>query len=296
MTIVHVKLYGGRTQINLPSSFRKGSLTLRGYRFLFNRDDHGYYHASVRTTLLGGTNVISFTTKGYGDRFSSELPLWIDPEKKLTQDTALTWPMGRIENPNTVVLFELALYSCIERKRYDQATFDTTIVDANITGLKGLSTQQAYFGEFGNSVPLYVVPRSMLPNGDDVEKIETGTIEWEGDGTAANTWADGLYNTTINSLEDEFYSRYRFDADGTQIGDSGSDSVKPYPAPIYVHTGVQVGSVDPRAGGKDYSTHRMTPQEEKEYANSTQRITGSGYRTNAVIYPYTMELVFEITE
>jgi hypothetical protein len=265
MTIVHIRLYGGRTQVNLPSTFRKGTITLRGYRFLFNRDDHGYYHASVRTTLLDGTNVISFTTKGLGDRYSAELPLWIDPEKKLTQDTQITWPLGRVENPNTVVLFELALYNCIERKRYDQATFDTTVVDANITGLKGLSPQQQYFGEFGNSVPLYVIPKSYLPSQE-----------------------------TSAAIEAEFYSQFRHNKDGEAVT-STSDGTKPYPSTIYVHTGVQVGSVDPTPGGKDYSTHRMTPQEESEF-KAGGAVVGSGYRTNAVIYPYTMELIFEITE
>jgi hypothetical protein len=136
----------------------------------------------------------------------------------------------------------------------------------------------------------------MLPSQSDEEKLEEGSIVWEGDGTSANTFATGEFTTSVIDLESRFYSRYRFDADGNEIADSGSDAVTPYPAPIYVHTGVQVGSVDPRPGGRDYSLHRMTPQEEKEYTNSTQRITGSGYRTNAVIYPYTMELIFEITE
>jgi hypothetical protein len=269
MTLLHVRLYGGRTQITLPPSFRGGALTLRGYRVLFNRDNHGYYHLALRAIgLIDSPNVISYTTRNQGERFTVELPIWLDPEAKLTHDTQITWPMGRVQNGNALVTFEIALYNCIERKRYDQAVFDTSIQDVNITGLKGLNPKQTYFGEFGQSVPLYVIPKSYFPD----------------------QHTDGI-------IEDTFDDVYRYRSDGTPYVDENGDKViGSFPSTRWVHTGVQVGNVDPTPGGADYSTDRMTAQEELEYKNSDGAITGSGYRTNAVIYPYTIELVFEVTQ
>jgi hypothetical protein len=230
---------------------------------LFNRNDHGYYHLAVRATgLTNTTNCISYSTKGQGDKFASDIPIWLDPENKLTVDTQITWPLGRVSNAS-LITFETALYNCIERQRYDQAVFDTSVSDPNIQSLKGVSAMQPFFGPFGQSVPLYVIPKSYYP-------------DQHTDGTIAGTFVD----------------TNQYDADGNII----SPAPGSFPSTRYVHTGVQVGDIDPTPGGRDYSTHYVTPEEKRQHDNSAGVITGSGYRTNAIIYPYTMELVFEITE
>src|SRR5688572_3954613 len=164
MTLLHVRLFGDKTVVNLASAFRKGRISFRGYRVLFNRDNHGYHHLSVRTTLLGRANIAAFTAQGNADGYTAELPVWLNPEAKLSQDTSLVWPLGRIENPGSAILFELKLYNCIERKRYDQAFFSTSVADVNIRTLKGLSKHQTQFGEYGDAVPLYLFPKSFTTN------------------------------------------------------------------------------------------------------------------------------------
>jgi hypothetical protein len=164
MTLLHVRLFGDKTVINLPSAFRKGRISLRGYRVLFNRDNHGYHHMSVRSTILGRANVAAFTAEGNPDGYTAELPIWLNPENKLSEDKSMAWDLGRVENPGSAIQFDMRLYNCIERKRYDQAFFPESTLDVNIRTLKGLSAHQLYFGQYGTAVPLYLFPKSYLPS------------------------------------------------------------------------------------------------------------------------------------
>jgi hypothetical protein len=271
MTLLHVRLFGDKTVINLPAAFRKGRITLRGYRVLFNRDNHGYHHMSVRSTLLGRANIAAFTAQGNPDGYAAELPIWLDPEAKLSEDKSITWPLGRVENPGSAIVFEMALYNCIERKRYDQATFPETTLDPNIRTLKGLSPQQPYFGQFGESVPLYLFPRSYKPD---------QSLDADAD---------------TNGIGDSFEEINIYNAKGVKLN-SAPAATAIYPSTRWVHTGVQVGDVDPTPGGRDYTEHRTTAEEVEMYNNSDFEITGSGFRTNAIIYPYTIELVFELED
>lgn len=273
MTLLHVRLFGDKTVINLPSAFRKGRISLRGYRVLFNRDNHGYHHMSVRSTILGRANVAAFTAEGNPDGYTAELPIWLNPENKLSEDKSMAWDLGRVENPGSAIQFDMRLYNCIERKRYDQAFFPESTLDVNIRTLKGLSAHQLYFGQYGTAVPLYLFPKSYLPS-------QALTTDSSG---GANGIADYFENGTL------------FDSKGTSLATSVATPA-PYPSWQYVHTGVQVGDVDPTAGGKDYTDHRRTLEEVEQYTNSAGVIKGSGYRTNAIIFPYSIELVFVLED
>lgn len=157
------------------------------------------------------------------------------------------------------VKFDIALFNCIERKRFDQAIFDSN--DPEIKGLYNMSTLQKYFG---TNIPMYPIPTSNM--------------------------TDQVSNSPVGS---DFLSTTWFGADGKTIATDANpifpDAVK------WVHTGVQVGSVDTQPGGRDYDVNTMNVAEEVIRANSNNILTGSGFRKNAIIYAYSVDLIFEIS-
>ena len=64
---------------------------------------------------------------------------------------------------------------------------------------------------------------------------------------------------------------------------TGSDKIYP-DATVWVHTGVQVGNVDPQPGGKDYDERPINQTEENVIDKSVGALKGSGFRKNAIIY------------
>ena len=103
---------------------------------------------------------------------------------------------------------------------------------------------------------------------------------------------------TSNPTEEDFKFYKKFAADGTLLATNGSgapgDHIYP-DAGVWVHTGVQVGNVDPQPGGKDYDERPINQTEANVIAKSNGAITGSGFRKNALIYAYSVDLIFEIT-
>ena len=157
------------------------------------------------------------------------------------------------------VKFDITLFNCIERKRFDQAIFDST--DAEIQGLYNISPLQKYFG---TKIPMYPIPTANLND-----------------------------QVTNSPNDSDFLSTTWFGADGKVIA-TDTNPIFPDGAK-WVHTGVQVGNVDPQPGGRDYDVNTMNVGEEVIRANSNNILTGSGFRKNAIIYAYSVDLIFEIS-
>jgi hypothetical protein len=270
MPLLHVKLHGPRTRINIPSTIRRSRFKLKSYRILFNREDHGYFHASLNCTLFNNGNVMNFVKKDDPNYFAYDIPLFIDPEKKLTYSENCDLDLGDVQNVSSMIEFNIQLFNCIERKRYDVATFDST--DAAIRGLYGQAVMydednnkwldaQPYFGQ---SIPMYLVPYSHLTS------TSTETIQQEDWCNTAGYNPDGTPRT------------------GT-VGERFPD------ARNWVHTGVHVGNVNPTPGGKDFDERTIDESESKVRKASLEYLTGSGYRKGALIYAYSIDLVFEIS-
>ncbi len=258
MTLLHVKLQGPSTTIDLPSSVKNPKLVLKAYRILFNKNDHGYYFGTVKCTLLNDGNVMSFTKRGDAKTYTNDIPLILDPEQKHTFRENVDIDLGTARSVSNVK-FDITLFNCIERKRFDLAIFDST--DPEIQGLYNISPLKKYFG---TKIPMYPIPTSNM--------------------------TDQVSNSPVGS---DFLSTTWFGADGKTIATDANpifpDAVK------WVHTGVQVGSVDPQPGGRDYDVNTMSVEEEVIRANSNNILTGSGFRKNAIIYAYSVDLIFEIS-
>jgi hypothetical protein len=310
MPLLHIKLNGPRTRINIPSTIRRGRFKLKSYRILFNRDDHGYYHGALNCTVFNNGNIMNFVKKDDPNYFAYDIPLFIDPEKKLTHTENCDWDLGEVQNVSSMIEFNLQLYNCIERKRYPYAYFDST--DPAIRGLYGKATMynsgveldaQPYFGM---NIPMYLVPYSSLTSSTESDEIvgttETvttlsGTITNNLSATA-NVSITATPDTTThyteykNPLQENWTSTTLYNADGTVKATAATPI---YPdATKYVHTGVHVGTVDPRPGQKDFDARSIDATEEKLVFNSNSAIKGSGFRKGAIIYAYTIDLVFEI--
>lgn len=258
MTLLHVKLQGPSTTIDLPSSVKNPKLVLKAYRILFNKNDHGYYFGTVKCTLMNDGNVMSFTKRGDAKTYTNDIPLILDPEQKHTFRENVDIDLGTARSVSNIK-FDIALFNCIERKRFDQAIFDSA--DPEIQGLLNVSALQQYFG---NKIPMYPIPTSNM--NDQVSN---------------------------SPAESDFLSTTWFGADGKSLG---TDSNPIFPdANKWVHTGVQVGNVDPQPGGRDYDVRTMNVAEEVIRANSVNILTGSGFRKNAIIYAYSVDLIFEIS-
>ena len=201
---------------------------------------------------------MSFTRRGDANTYFNEIPLILDPENKHTVRENVDIDLGPVRTSSNV-RFDLNFFNCIERKRFNQATFDSP--DAAIQGLYGISTMQA---QYGTSIPMYPFPTANQPD-----------------------------QVTNNPTPQDFLSTSKYAADGTILVSGGANV---YPdATVWVHTGVQVGNVDPQPGGKDFTTNAINQAEANIVANSSGTLTGSGFRTNALIYAYSVDLIFEIT-
>lgn len=258
MTLLHVKLQGPSTTIDLPSSVKNPKLVLKAYRILFNKNDHGYYFGTVKCTLMNDGNVMSFTKRGDAKTYTNDIPLILDPEQKHTFVENVDIDLGTARTVSNIK-FDIALFNCIERKRFDLAIFDST--DPEIQALYNISPLKKYFG---TKIPMYPIPTANMN--------------------------DQVSNSPANS---DFLSTTWFGADGKTIA---TDANPIFPdAAKWVHTGVQVGSVDPQPGGRDYDVNTMNVEEEVIRANSNNILTGSGFRKNAIIYAYSVDLIFEIS-
>jgi hypothetical protein len=261
MTLLHVKLQGPSTTIDLPSSVKNPKIVLKAYRILFNKNDHGYYFGTVKCTLLNDGNVMSFTKRGDAKTYTNDIPLILDPEQKHTFVENVDIDMGTARSVSNIK-FDIALFNCIERKRFDLAIFDST--DSEIQGLLNASSLQKYFG---NKIPMYPVPTANMN--------------------------DQVSNSPANS---DFLSHLWFAADGKSLGSVPIEQTPIFPdSSKWVHTGVQVGNVDPQPGGRDYDERTLNVGEELIRANSGNILTGSGFRKNAIIYAYSVDLIFEIS-
>ena len=257
MTLLHVKLQGPSTSIDLPSSVKNPNFRLKSYRILFNRDNHGYFYGTLKCTLFNDGNCMSYTKKGDANTYFNDIPLIIDPESKHTVRENVDIDLGRVRMSSNV-RFDIQFFNCIERARFDQAVFSSP--DSNIQGLFGVSALQPYFG---TSIPMYPIPTS-----NQTDQV------------------------TNNPTPQDFMSSSRYAADGTLLT-TGTDV---YPdATVWVHTGVQVGNIDPQPGGKDYDDRPINQEEANVIAKSGGALKGSGYRKNAIIYAYSVDLIFEIT-
>lgn len=261
MPVFHVRFSGGSTVVDLPSSINSSNFKLKSYRVLFNREDHGYHIAMLRCTLFNDGNVISYSKPNEPATRFSDIPLILDPEKKQTFVENADWNLGKVRNTSSVK-FDIKFENCIERKRFDVAYFNSS--DPAIMKLNGLSEFQSYFG---TKIPMYLGADSNYPDQLSV--------------TAGKTFA----------------AAQRFAEDGTEIIPERPipDGTKPFPnATLWVHTGVQVGNVDPQPGGGDYTNNAMSIDEANVVARSGNQLSGSGFRRNAIIYAYIVDLVFEI--
>lgn len=267
MTILHVRIRGPTTTVTLPSSMNNARFKLKSYRVLFNRNEHGYYLGTLTSSLFDEGNVMNYVKSGEpGTRFN-EIPLFINPETKLTQELTVDWDLGRVRGTSSVS-FNIKFQNCIERARFDQAVFDSS--DPSISKLYGLSVYQPYFG---TKVPMYISPTSNLPSQQTMSTGFTPPL------TAADFGSNSLYA-----------------ADGTNNTPTPAPTTKPYPnAKLWVHTGVQVGNVDPMPGGIHYDANPTSVEEANLIAKSGGTLTGSGFRRNAIIYAYAVDLVFEVT-
>lgn len=295
MPLLHVKLHGPRTRINIPSTIRRSRFKLKSYRILFNREDHGYFHAALNCTLFNNGNVMNFVKKDDPNYFAYDIPLFIDPEKKLTYSENCDLDLGDVQNVSSMIEFNIQLFNCIERKRYTLATFDST--DAAIQGLYGKA--QMYNGTqyveaqkyFGQSIPMYLIPHSSKTSSDD--GVTTGSSIETSTTTNGITTILGNYSESVGYPAETWTHSVWYDENGNNISSSGT---APFPdARKYVHTGVHVGNVNPTPGGKDFDSQPINETESKIQTTSVNMITGSGYRKGALIYAYAIDLVFEIS-
>jgi hypothetical protein len=244
-------------------SIAQSRIKLKSYRVLFNRNNHGYYHATLTSTLFSTGNAMSFINGALPNNFAAEIPLFINPEEKLTQEPAADLDLGIITNSSSSVTFNIQFFNSIQRQRYDKAIFQTN--DPALTSnYYNISQHQR---DFGNQIPLYLVPRTQYTDNDTI---------YEEPYQADDVWTDT--------------NKYR--ADGTLEVSGGT-----YPtALMWVHTGVHVGNVDPQPGGKDYDESFLSQEERLWKDNSGGVLKGSGYRKGALIYPYAVDLVFEVMD
>jgi len=270
MTILHVRLRGPTTTITLPPSLNTARFKLKGFRILFNRPDSGYYLATVTSSLFDEGNVISYSKSGEPSTRYSEIPLFLTPGSILTQDFNMDWDLGRVRGTSSVS-FTIKFHNCIERARMSEAYFDSN--DPAITMLYGASKYQPYFG---TKIPMYISPIS----------------NQAGQTSMTNATSIGGPSLTYQ----DFGSNARYAPDGTNITDSPAPTNRPYPSSTtWVHTGVQFGSIDPQPGGVSYDTSVTSVEEANIVAKSGGALTGSGFRRNAIMYAYSVDLVFEVT-
>jgi hypothetical protein len=252
MPLLHVRLFGQHTQINIPAVIKQAKFRLKSYRVIFNRDNHGYFHAAVTCSLFNDGNMLAYVKEGAPNVYSYDIPLFLDPENKMSYQSNTDWDLGLISNLGSRIDFYVQLYNGIERKRYDQAFFDSK--DNSTQMYYGVNPQQQYFG---SHIPMYVSNTDHV-NGADI------------------TYTD----TTL------------YDAEGYQKGTGGT-----YPtAKKYVHTGIEPqngAGVDPQPGGDDYDNRPISQAEKAMVENSGNSLPGSGYRKGPLIYPYTIDLLFE---
>lgn len=275
MTILHVRLRGPTTTITLPPSMNNARFKLKSARVLFNRDSHGYYLALITSSLFDEGNVISYSKSGEPSTRFCEIPLLLQPELKnsLIYQNA-DWDMGRARGGGSVT-FNLQFESCIERKRFSQAVFDSG--DPSIAKYYGQSVYQPYYG---TTVPMYMSPNSNHPNGNmssvySIQQPPTTLLPF----TTADFGSNSLYAP-----------------DGTNITPTPAPTNKPFPnASLWVHTGVQVSNVDPQPGGTTFDTAPVSVEEANIIAKSGGQLTGSGFRRNAIPYAYSVDLIFEVT-
>ena len=259
----------------------RARVTLKSYRVLFNRNNHGYYHATLVSSMFTTGNAISFANPALPNNYASEIPLFLDPEEKLTQANNVDMDLGVVSSTSSSVTFNIQFFNAIQRKRFDKAIFDANSSYSqqyyNKVQYNNTNLQTA----FGLGVPMYIAPFSSQP--DNGEAYSSSI-------PAGEVWA------LDHSLND----------DGTINANTPGSSI--YPSYLtWVHTGVQVGNVDPYPGGKDYDTRAVNEDERKQLdnfqksvkynaGNPAQNLAGSGYRRGAIIFPYAVDLVFEVSD
>lgn len=289
MTLLHVRLRGPTTTVTLPPAMLNANFTLKSYRVLFNRSDHGYYLAALTSSLFDQGNVVNYVKAGEpGTRFV-EIPLILDPENKMTFEPQMEWNLGKVRGTSNVS-FNITFSNCIERSRFDQAIFDST--DPAIRKLYGSSQYQA---SFGTKIPMYISPISNQPDnrlmGRQLVTAFPDTTNYP-DTALIGGAAKPFRYTDPNA----FSSNTTYGEDGSNNTPSPAPTTYPYPSStVWVHTGVQVGSVDPQPGGLDYDTAPQSVVEANAYAKSGGALVGSGNRRGAIIYAYSVDLVFEVT-
>jgi hypothetical protein len=250
---------------------------LKSARVLFNRDSHGYYLALITSSLFDEGNVISYSKSGEPSTRFCEIPLLLQPELKnsLIYQNA-DWDMGRARGGGSVT-FNLQFESCIERKRFSQAVFDSG--DPSIAKYYGQSVYQPYYG---TTVPMYMSPNSNRETNSTMSSVYPVQQPPSG--------------TPIPFTTADFGSNSLYAPDGTNITPTPAPTNKPFPnASLWVHTGVQVSNVDPQPGGTTFDTAPVSVEEANIIAKSGGQLTGSGFRRNAIPYAYSVDLIFEVT-
>jgi hypothetical protein len=277
MTILHVRLRGPTTTITLPPSMNNARFKLKSARVLFNRDSHGYYLALITSSLFDEGNVISYSKSGEPSTRFCEIPLLLNPESKNAMVFPIVdWDMGRARGGGSVI-FNLQFESCIERKRFSQAVFDSG--DPSIAKYYGQSVYQPYYG---TTVPMYMSPNSNLVSNNAMSSVYSVQQPPSG--------------SPIPFTTADFGSNSLYAPDGTNITPTPAPTNKPFPnASLWVHTGVQIGNVDPQPGGQTFDTAPVSVEEANIIAKSGGQLTGSGFRRNAIPYAYSVDLIFEVT-
>lgn len=302
MTILHVKLNGPTTQINLPSGVSRFNMKLKSYRVMFNKNNHGYYQAMVNCSILNGGNAMSFAKPKDAQSWTYNFPLLLNPELKDNTKDFVDWDFGYVNTSASTISFSIDFMNCIERKRFDLASFDSTepalqmlygkstsgthtngaltagqVPNYSVAGATGGRDTTPYWG---NKIPMYTVPYTNQPGDRSVTLFTNDNLTSSAAVTGNNNGMNFSSTTWRN-------------ADGTSIA---TNATAIYPSSsIWVHTGVQISGVDPQPGGLDFDMRATTPDEQRVIDNSGGAITGSGYRRGAIIYPYTIDLVFELS-
>lgn len=273
MTILHVRLRGPTTTITLPPTMNNARFKLKAFRILFNRSDHGYYLATVTSSLFDEGNVLSYVKSGEPGTRYSEIPLFLAYSQNQTQDFNMDWDLGRVRGTSSVS-FGIKFHNSIERARMSEAYFEPN--DPAITMLYGVSKYQPYFGQ---KIPMYISPVSNQPGQTTMTNFNI---------------ASGPPPLVLNAAA--FGSNAHYAPDGTNITDSPTPTNFPYPSSTtWVHTGVQIANIDPQPGGLHYDTSVTSVEEANIVAKSGGALTGSGFRRNAIPYAYSVDLLFEVT-
>lgn len=282
MPILHVRLYGNTTQINIPQELNGSRLRLKSYRILWNRDNHGFYHGTLTCTMLSRSNVLAYTTQNNALNYEPEVPLFIHPENKLTQET-VDWDLGSISNTLATLQFQIQYFNCIQRSRYDMAYFDTQDSQQylNFTATIPNASGTTQLANFNGHVPMYICPK--IPA--DLSTPPANATTYSVPGFKAS----------------DYFTNNQYDQNGNVTATTNPLTPTFPSARVYVHTGVHVGwcqsetnpGVDPQPGGVDYTTDVMNAQESLMVKNSNGFILGSGIRRGAIIYPFSVDLVFE---